>query len=101
LHGFKLTRAASASIGIAVFPDGKILNIIRHRKRLNDNKNKYECWFDIFSKEGQWLISFSSKRLKTERVRYFALDPSGYLYLNYYDPFPHIKKFKIEFVDKK
>lgn len=100
LHGFKLTKAASASIGITVLPDGKILNIIRHRKQLKDNKTEYECWFDLFSKEGKWLISFSSERLKIERIYFFALDPNGYLYVNCINPYPHIKKFKIEVVDK-
>jgi hypothetical protein len=90
----------SISMGIAVFPDGKILNLIRH-KRVQKDKRKYEYWFDVFSKEGEWLISFSHKEVENEFVRFFNIDPFGYLYLDYFHPYPHIKKYKIEFVDKK
>ena len=92
----------SVSMGIAIFPDGKILSLIRHRISTdNKEKAKYEYWFDVFSKDGKWLISFSNDRLKNDFVRFFNIDPFGYLYLDYSTPYPHIKKFKIEFVDKK
>lgn len=90
----------SISMGISVFPDGKILNLVRH-ERIEKNKRKYEYWFDVFSKEGEWLISFSHKEVENDFVRFFNIDPFGYLYLDYFHPYPHIKKYKIEFVDKK
>jgi hypothetical protein len=99
--GHKLTVLASSSFGLAVFPDGKILNCIQHRKELKNNKTENEYWFDVFSQDGKWLISFSNERLKVKYIGFFAIDPFGCLYLNAYNPYPHIKKFKIEFVDKK
>lgn len=92
---------ASISMGIAIFPDGKILNLIRHPADERINKDKQKYWFDVFSKEGEWLKSFSNELLKNEMVRFFNIDPFGYLYLDYFYPYPHIKKYKIEFVDKK
>jgi hypothetical protein len=91
----------SISKGAVSFPDGKILNVIRHKEILRNNKVKYEFWFDIFSNNGEWLISFSNKQLKNKFVRKFNIDPFGYLYLDYQTPYSQIKKFKIEFVDVK
>jgi hypothetical protein len=91
----------SMSMGIAVFPDGKTLNLIRHQTIQNKNRRKTEYWFDVFSKDGKWLTTFSSDRLKNDFVRFYNIDPYGYLYLDYSTPYPHIKKYKIEFVDKK
>ena len=91
----------SISMGIAVFPDGKTMNLIRKETVLSKTKRKTEYWFDVYSKDGKWLISFSSDRLKNDFVRLFNIDPFGYLYLDYFNPYPHIKKYKIEFVDKK
>lgn len=101
LHGFELTKAGSASIGIAFLPGGKIMNIIRHREKIDTDKYDQEYWFDVFSKDGKWLLSFPSDLFKIKWIRFFAIDPHGYMYLDYLEPYNHVKKFKIEFVDKK
>jgi hypothetical protein len=97
-HGYKMMVAASSSALIIVLPDGKILNISRHIKE-GEGKTKFNYWIDIFSDEGKWLISFSGAKFKTQFIRNLDVDPWGHLYLDYYSPYPHIKKFKIEFLD--
>ena len=79
------------------------INLIKEKwiigKRRGRNLYKSESIFDIFSNDGEWLLSFSGKVLGIEFVRYFKIGPGGkYLYLDYAEPYPHIKKFKIEFV---
>ncbi len=89
----------SISMGSAIFPDGKILNLVRHYTP--GGKGSYRFWFDVYGKDGKWLISFTGRQVNHNFARFFAIDPSGNLYLDYMHPNPHIKKFKIEFVDKK
>jgi hypothetical protein len=81
---------------LGVFDDGKILALIRHKKVIN-NKVIYEFWFDLFSENGEWLISIPGDKFKINFIWNFTIDPAGCLYISYNDPFNHVKKFKITF----
>jgi hypothetical protein len=91
---------ASSSLALTVFPDGKILNVIRHLSGTGPER-KAIFYFDIFSKEGQWLLSFSATPLETNWVRIVKIDSEGKLYLDYSDPYPHVKRYAIEISDRQ
>lgn len=89
----------SSSLALAAFPDGKILNVIRHVTRKNQGiRASFE--FDIFDPGGRWLFSFPPAQLETNWIRIVNIDREGKLYLDYMDPYPHIKRFSMDLVSR-
>ena len=64
------------------------------------NANKISFFFDIFDSEGNWLLSFPSTELNTGWVRKVTTDSHGNLYLDFMEPFPHIRKFSSKFIER-
>lgn len=91
---YGLPRADVFVQDICSFPDGKILNV------LLDRRNKPFIYiFDLFDQSGEWLLSFDTTRyLKDWYGRIVRIDSKGFLYIESLRPFPHIRKYKIEFI---
>lgn len=87
------------SMDLEIFPDGKILNIVRDIQNLKAKKVFF--YFDLFNNDGKWLASFSSKSFNNDWIRYVALDSKGNLYMDFSHPYPFVKKFSLEFIEKK
>ena len=81
---------------ISGFHDNKIICVIRHLDREN---NIRFFFFDIFDDNGQWLLSFPSSDLDSDWVRNFTTDSFGNIYLDYIEPYPHIRKYSMKIVD--
>jgi hypothetical protein len=94
---FGVLSLISRSIALAILPEQKVLHVVGHRDL---NSNKISFFFDIFDHEGNWLLSFPSAELNTEWVRKVTTDSEGNLYLDYMEPFPHIRKFSLKFIEK-
>jgi len=79
--------------GITVLPDGKVLNVFAWRV-----EDRMERAFDIFSAEGDWLLTFADTDLpgKTSFRRLVKADHKGNLYMEYWAPYPHIKKYSLK-----
>ena len=76
------------------FPDGKLLHTyLDHRVQ-----PPIYC-FDVFDKNGDWLISFDTREfIKDKYGRLVRIDGQGHVYMEFWQPFPHIRKYSIEFV---
>ncbi len=94
---FGMLSLISRSIALAILPGQKVLHVVGHRDL---NSNRISFFFDIFNHEGNWLLSFPSAELNTDWVRKVTTDSDGNLYLDYMEPFPHIRKFSLRFIEK-
>jgi hypothetical protein len=84
------------TLDVAVFNDGKILYVYLDRKAKPALRQ-----IDIFDKNGDWLINRSSKDvLPGWDGRLAKLDNENNLYLEYWTPYPHIRKYSIN-ISKK
>jgi hypothetical protein len=82
------------SLTMGVFPDGKLLCTFLDRRT-----DPYVYWFDVFDKNGDWLISFDTREyIKDKYGRLVRIDSRGHVYMEFWKPFPHIRKYSIEFV---
>ena len=88
-------ESRSGCRAVKVMPDGKIVNLIFTMNR--HNKDQYDYFFDIFNPDGDWLVSIPASHFKINLMRTFAFDNEGYIYIIYYEPFPHLKKFLLRF----
>jgi hypothetical protein len=88
-------ESRSGCRAVKVMPDGKIVNLIFTMNR--HNKDQYDYIFDIFNPDGDWLVSIPASHFKINLMRTFAFDNEGYIYIIYYEPFPHLKKFLLRF----
>lgn len=86
----------SGSIGLIILPDGIIMNVIRH---LDLKNRKAFFFFDVFDKKGEWLFSFPSSEIGSDWIRHITTDSRGDLYLDYIEPYPHIRKYSMDFFD--
>jgi hypothetical protein len=60
------------------------------------NEDKVDQYFDVIDgKTGEFLGSTNCKELGLERVRLLRADFQGNIYLDFMNPSPHIKKYKI------
>jgi len=92
----ELPRAEAVVQAVCVFPDGKVLNVIFDRRI-----KPYKFFFDFFDQRGAWLLSFdSTDHLKEWMGRIVRMDRQGNFYLEYHQPFPHVRKYSIQFVKK-
>lgn len=85
-------------IAVKAADDGKIVNYIFTKNQQNNGK-KYDYCFDFFDKTGLWLASVPADSFNSASTRTFAIDNEGYFYFIFHDPFPHIKKYKLKFVN--
>jgi hypothetical protein len=82
---------------INTFPDGKILQVFLDRR-----SKPYVFCYDIFDEHGTWLISFDTRQyIKDRSGRMARIDGQGNVYMEFWEPFPHIRKYGIKFVPVK
>lgn len=89
--------------GMITMPDGKLVIAIYDmdvdvaRRRWI----KRELYLDFFDQDGNYLITIQGSRfgVKYHGMLKMASDPEGNLYLDIYEPYPHIAKFSLKFVD--
>jgi len=84
--------ASSGTKAITALPDGKLINVIYHRQ-----KEKFHYYFDIFERDGTWLLSVPGSEFGIEWFRTLTSDSKGYLYISYEDPYPHLVKYSLTF----
>ncbi len=94
--------AGGASFFVAWLPDGKIMNVIRQFERFKNKPSKSTQYFDFFDNNGNYLITVNQDDFGIQKRYSFAIavDNQGDIWLSFSEPFPHIKKFRIEFKDK-
>lgn len=89
-----LPHTPVTTTAICLFPDGKILHVI-----FDNSEKPYIHYFDIFDQSGEWLISFDTKQyFKDWYGRLVRVDNESHIYLESWEPFPHIKKYSIDFI---
>ncbi|MBE3125012.1 MAG: hypothetical protein IMZ57_05065 [Acidobacteria bacterium] len=85
------------TLDIDTFPDGKIFHVMLDRRA-----KPYTYCFDVFDEHGTWLISFDTREyIKDKNGRMARIDGQGNVYMEFWEPFPHIRKYSIEFVPIK
>jgi len=72
---------------LAILPDGKVLNIV---------ESKEDYYIDVFSDDLKFMTRIEPKRFGLNRLRYIRADPHGDIYLDVYEPLPHIRKYRLE-----
>lgn len=94
--------SGGASFFVAWLPDGKIMNVIRHFERFKNKPSKSTRYFDFFDDKGNYLITVNQEDFGIHESYNLAIavDNQGCIWLSFYEPYPHIKKFRIEFRDK-
>jgi len=91
----KIKDVLTGSHEMAALPTGMLIHVI---KNIDIANHKVNIYFDLFDKEGNWLTSFSHKSFNSEwRGKVLSVDSEGSLYLDFWEPFPHIRKFKLTF----
>lgn len=89
-----LPQADVVTKAICLFPDGKILHVI-----WDVSEKPPISYFDIFDQSGEWLISFDTKRyLKDWDGRLVRVGNESHIYLEFWRPFPHLRKYSIDFI---
>jgi hypothetical protein len=76
------------SRGLAVLPDGKVLNIVQ---------SKENFYLDVFSSDLKFLSRIEAKQLGIDRLRYICTDVNGDVYLDVSEPLSHVRKYEIKF----
>jgi DNA-binding beta-propeller fold protein YncE len=91
--GHEMIKLESRCWNIVVLNNGIILGVI-----YNGSKKEDQFTFDFFSPEGKFITSISplDTNLKNSWIRNMYIDDNNYLYLDYSQPYPMVKKFKIE-----
>ncbi|MCP2604707.1 NHL repeat-containing protein [Candidatus Aminicenantes bacterium AH-873-B07] len=97
LNQFGYFSSVSGTTALTVLPDGRIINVIKYRDL---KKKKAYFYFDIFDKKGNWLLTFSSSELGLNWIRNVTSDSQGNLYLDCIDPYPHIRKYSMRFIEE-
>jgi hypothetical protein len=83
------------SKALGVFPDGKVLSVI-----CDVSKVPAEHSFDIFNENGEFLCSFDSKTFSPAwDGRIVRIDGNGDLYLEYWNTYPHLRKYSLDIVE--
>ncbi len=86
--------AYSGCFAVKALPEGKSLNLIM----IKEGKDKKpRCCFDLFDREGNWLITFPADVFSTSLFKTFAADWEGNVFIPFHDPYPHVKKFSLKF----
>lgn len=93
----KIKDVLVGSHELAVLPGEKVIHVIKHIDMINSKANLY---FDFFDKTGNWLISFPSTIFEPDwSGKVLSVDWEGYLYMDFWEPFPHVRKFSLAFSD--
>ena len=96
----KIRKVASgASLCVTCFPNGNIINAIRHITRYNaKDPTIMERYFDVFDEHGKYLISIPEKKFGIQGLYNMVMnsDNEGNLWISINEPFPHLAKFHIE-----
>ena len=83
------SRARSKALYI--LSDGTMLHLYGYRR--NDS---FIFFFDLFDKDYNYLKTIELTEYAIHYVQLSCMDNQNALYLNFYEPFPQIKKFKLE-----
>jgi len=95
INDMGLPESKIITLALTCFSDGKILYVY-----LDKTSKPYVRWLDIFNSNGDWLIGLSSKKVLSDwDGRLARLDKDNNLYLEYWKPFPHIRKYALKFVE--
>jgi hypothetical protein len=94
--------SCGSSYRVAMLADGNIVNMIRCI-RTNKDKDEILNYFDIFDDKGNYLMSIPGDRFSEngKESRGMKSDKKGHLYLVYENPYPHIEKYRVTFVNKE
>ena len=85
------------TMDIGAFPDGKILHAVFDKRA-----KPYITYFDVFDEHGRWLISFDTREYVRDKFgRMVRIDGQGHVYMEFWEPFPHIRKYSLTFVPTK
>lgn len=85
------------TLTMAILPDGKLLH------SFFDKRTKpYARCLDVFDKNGDWLIGFAVDPGDPDAFgRLVRIDGQGHVYMEFWRPYPHIRKYNIAFVPVK
>ncbi len=85
------------AMDISAFPDGKLLHVVFDKRT-----KPYITYFDVFDEHGKWLISFDTREFISDKYgRMARIDGQGNVYMEFWEPFPHIRKYSLAFVPAK
>lgn len=92
-----ITNMDCASKGLVVLPDGKIANIFT--RLIDRQSNEMEYYFDLFSPEGELLLTASLSDCIENYSSSFQLhaDKDGYVYLDQFSSYPSVVKFALNY----
>lgn len=89
----KIKDVLTGSHELTTLPDGKVLHVIKNIDFVN---SKSILYFDLFDQNGNWLTSFPSTVFDPNWTgKVLSVDLEGYLYMDFWDPFPHVIKFEL------
>jgi hypothetical protein len=100
---FKTAISSGSSLRMVCLPDGKIINVIRHIIKSSGNEREIRLDLDFFDENGVYLMTISANKLgakETSDLTEIVSDSEGNIWISFEEPYPHVSKFKIEFVDK-
>ncbi|MEW6455580.1 MAG: NHL repeat-containing protein [Acidobacteriota bacterium] len=93
-----IIRPESGTWDIISLPDGKIIHLIRD---LNFKNKEFYSYLDFFDENGRWLLSIPSAEVDQDwKESVIANDYQGNIYLTFSEPFPHIRKYSMKFIEK-
>lgn len=85
------------ALDMDTFPDGKILQVVIDRR-----VKPYVTYYDVFDEQGTWLISIDSREfIKDGTGLMVRIDSRGDIYAVFWEPFPHVRKYRLNFVPIK
>ena len=87
----------SRAVDLIYLPTGIIINICIASQK-NGETNFY---FDYFDENGDWLLTIPSTEIDPEwQGRAVACDLESNIYLDFSEPYPHVKKYSMKIVEK-
>ena len=94
---FPVISMGCASKGLAVLPDGRIVNVFT--RLIDRHSNEMEYYFELFSPEGDLLLtaSLSDCIENYSNSFHFHADKNGYVYLDQFNFYPSIVKFALNY----
>jgi hypothetical protein len=90
----RVVIAPTGTTDLCTLPGGLLIHAIKHADL---KEKKFYSYLDFFDGEGRWLANIPSTEFDLNWIRNIASDSDGNLYLDYTDPFPHIRKFSLTF----
>lgn len=92
---------AGTTVNLAYLPRGIIINVIRYLEMSPEGMSTARQ-FDFIGINGQYLLAVPDTKfgIKGAYTLVFKADSDGNLWVSYDDPYPHLKKIAIDFLDK-